>query len=369
MGFLETLDYDDYIFVHKLVLAFYVLVGPFILKFLIHDQIRFVRNDKNILVTYLLFLIVFAGTRGLQIGTDTFNYYSNYFLVAAEFAPSYFAIFELLETDFFFKILVSLSYWHKSSVLFFISVAFVYNYTLYLFARRFTDYGRSGSSLILFLTLASSFSFLSLEMNIIRNALSIGFVLMGLFYATKQEHKKWVMFLLVAFLFHKTAIIPFVIVATIVMARKVGLKYFLMFYGLAIGLSFLGFGFHSVPFLGELGYSDAMESIYDIDIVYNVGFRIDFVAYNTLFLLLFLKFSNFKNDKDELLIKYYILTSAVFFFNFYIPFSDRFGIYSWLIIPLLLFSTINDRFPERKVFISTIVLSVFYILNNLLLFS
>ncbi|WP_142786030.1 EpsG family protein [Changchengzhania lutea] len=358
---------EEYLDVYKIVLGFYILFGTFILKLLISQKESFIRNDKGILITFVVFLIFFVGIREADIGTDTSNYFNFYFIPVTTQVSSYFEVFTRLKSDFLFEVLMSFSYWHRNFKLFLLTVAIVMNVSLYVFVRKFTDFGKKGSSLILFLTIASSFSFMSIEINILRNGLSLCFILLSLHSILQKDTKKFIIYIIIAFLFHRTAIIPIVLFLVITFFNKIDIRYYLGFYVVAILASLAGFGFHAIPFLSELGGEDFQRLSYAGETTYNIGFRHDFVLYNTFFLVLFLKFTNW-NTRDLFLIKYFILSSSVFFFNFYIPFSDRFGIYSWIIIPLLLFNTINEAFPARKVFISTVVLIGFFILNKIILF-
>lgn len=365
--FLDNLHSSDYSDFHKIVLAIFILFGTLILKLLTGQKDRFIRNDRNILIVYFVFLVIFAGTRAKNIGVDTSNYY-NYFYIPATQVGGFFEIFSRLKTDFLFEVLLSLTVWmnNYNTVLF--SIAIVLNLSLYSFVRKFTNYGKDGSSLLLFLTIASSFSFLNLEINIMRNALAFGFVLMSINYALESKYKKCFLLLVIAFFFHRTTIILIITIATVLMTKKMPLKYYIVLYFLAIGISLAGLGFHSISFLAELGNEDLQNLSYSGDTNYNIGFRPDFVAYNTFFLILFIKFSNKKSEKSMFLLKYYIFTSVIFFFNFYIPFSDRFGLLSWLMIPLLLYNIVSEMFPEKKVFISTIVVIAFFIINDVILF-
>lgn len=359
--------YEEYWDLYKIILAFYILFGTFILKLVVSQKEKFIRNDKGLLITFVFFLILFVGTRERYIGTDTSNYLNFYFTPVTTQVRSYFEVFTRLKSDFLFEVLVSFSFWHQNFKLFLLSVAIVTNVSLYIFVRKFTDFGKKGSSLILFLTLASSFSFMSIEINILRNGLSICFVLLSLYSILEKETKNFIIYIIIAYLFHRTAVIPLVLILAVSFFSEIEIKYYLAFYGLAILLSLVGFGFHAIPFLSQLGSEDLQGLSHAGETSYRIGFRYDFVLYNTFFLALFLKFTNW-NTRDSFLIKYYILSSVVFFFNFYIPFSDRFGLYSWIIIPLLLFNTINEAFPKRKVFISTLVLIGFFILNDVILF-
>lgn len=364
---LDGLVLRDYADAHKLVLAIYILFGTFVLKLLLGQKQRFIRNDKNILLTYIFFLILFAGTRAKNIGIDTGNYY-NYFFIPAIQVDGFFAIFTRLKTDILFELILVFTAWLNNYNAVLLSIALIFNITIYTFVRKFTNYGKEGSSLILFLTIASSFSFLNLEINIMRNALALGFVLIAVYYALEEEYRKTFFLLIIGYLFHRTTIILIVIISLVIFSKRIKIKYFYVLYILAIGASAGGFGFHVIPFLAELGSEDLQNLSFAGETNYRIGFRADFVTYNTFFLILFSKFSNQKSIRDMFLLKYYILASIIFFFNFYIPFSDRFGLFSWLIIPLLLYNIVNERFPDTKVFISTVVLIAFFVINDIILF-
>lgn len=357
-----------YIDTYKIFLAVYILFSTFILTILISQKDKFIRNDKGLLITFVVFLIIFIGTRERYIGMDTINYYNFYFIPVTTQVSSYFEVFTRLKSDFLFEVLMSFSFWHRNFKLFLLTVAIVMNISLYVFVRKFTGFGKKGSSLILFLTLASSFSFMSIEINVLRNGLSICFILLSIYSILEKDTKKFIIYIIIAYLFHRTAIIPTVLILAITFFDKIKIKYYLAFYVLAILASLVGFGFHALPFLAALGSEDLKSLSFVGDTTYKIGFRYDFVLYNTFFLVLFLKLTNW-NTRDLFLIKYYVLSSTIFFFNFYIPFSDRFGVYSWFIIPLLLFNTVNEKFPTKKVLISTWVLIGFFLLNNVILFS
>jgi len=354
--------WEEYHSVFKIVLVFFILFGTFVLTYLKDQKERFISNDNGLVVAYVIFLILFIGTREYNIGTDTVN-----FKILTR-AKNYFEIFTILKSDFLFEVLMSFSFWHQNFKIFLSMVAIVMNVSLYVFVRKFTDFGKKGSSLILFLTLASSFSFISIQTNILRNGLSLCFILLGIYSILEKDTKNFIIYMIIAYLFHRTAVIPIALILIVSFFNKIDIKYYLAFYGLAILLSVVGFGFHVIPFLSELGGEDFQKLSFSGDTSYKIGFRFDFVLYNTFFLILFLKFTNW-NAVDSILIKYYILGSIVFFFNFYIPFSDRFGIYSWIIIPLLLFNTINEAFTEKKILISTWVLASFFIVNKVILFN
>ena len=119
-----------------------------------------------------------------------------------------------------------------------------------------------------------------------------------------------------------------------------------MFFS-SIILSFLGVGFHSIAIL--VGYGDELTKFDKLaeEFGYRIGFRPDFVLFNTLFFLLGIYIYKNKLEKKERLfvvLKFYVLTSVVFFLSFYFPYSDRMGIISWIFIPLILL-----EFPDTPI--------------------
>jgi len=362
----ENLEFSDYITILTYVLGFYIVIGALILRILDKQKILFLRNDRNLLIVFCVFIIFLAGTRGIKIGTDTWNYYHYYFLRGIHI-NNLFDFFKYFQTDFIFEVIMFLTFPFKNFTVFLITVSAIMNLTIFKFVRKFTDYGHYGSSLILFLLIASSFSFTSHQFNTIRNGIATPFVLFAIYYFSIDQFKKGLFYFVVAYFCHRTALLPFLCVILIIASYKLHYKYFLMAYVLAIGLASTGFGFDKLAFLAEIGNDDFQKLSFSGETKYRTGFRLDFVLYNSLFLFLFLKFSSLKNNTDLFLIKYYILASIVFFFNFNIPFSDRIGVYSWIVIPLLLFNTINLSFPKKKLYVLSLVTLFYFAINYIIL--
>ncbi len=370
MYYFESLTGSDYSLIFKYVLGFYILFGLLILRALESRATAFRINDRNWLILFCAFIIFFSGTRGLRVGTDTINYYNFFYLRGISIgSANIFYFFEHFQSDFLFEVIMYISFIFKDFHVFLLVVSAIMNITLYTFVRKFTDYGRTGSSLLLFLTFASSFIFLSHQLNTIRNGVSIPFVLLGIYYVTRRQNVKSVLFLVIAFFLHRTALIPIACIVIALLGERVEFKYFIILYVLFIVASYAGFGLNNLPFLQGLSdEGDLSKLSFKGETTYRVGFRLDFVLYNSFFLFIFYKFSDLKDRTDLFLIKYFILASIVFFLNFNIPFSDRIGAYSWVIIPLVLYNTVKNSFPNKKLYISSMVTLSYFVLNYLILF-
>ncbi len=365
--FFSDFTQKGYTLLFKIVLACYIIFGALILRSKRENSQSYFRQDRNLLLSFVFFMIFFAGTRSIRIGTDTINYYRFYFLKGI-YLQDPIEFFGYFQTDLLFEVLMFITFPFKNFTLFLLVLAIILNVGLYFFVRRFSDYGKDGSSLILFLTFASAFSFLQLEVNIIRNGLSITFILLALDCLLKEKLKPAIFLFVIAYFFHGTSLIPISAILLSRLLKNVEIKYFIVLFIMAIGLSFIGFGFHSIPFLQNISGEDFKRLVFTGETTYRIGFRLDFVLYNAFFLFLFVKFSNLKNTKDLFLIKYFVITSVIFFFNFNIPFSDRIGLYSWIAIPLLLFNTIKNSYKEKSLYLSSLGALLYFIINHVILF-
>ncbi len=81
-----------------------------------------------------------------------------------------------------------------------------------------------------------------------------------------------------------------------------------------------------------------------------------FVVFNTVFLVILsyisrvvLKYHILLKEEYDILFRYFLVASFVFFMAFQIPYSDRWGLFSWITIPILMapvftFSKTNMKF-------------------------
>ena len=121
------------------------------------------------------------------------------------------------------------------------------------------------------------------------------------------------------------------------------MKYLYVIYFLTIIFSFLNYGILSfAPFLKNiLAGSYRANYITNESDLYNVGFKPQFVAFNTVFLVFAyyiqskLKGNSLIFNRYKVIHIYFILSSSIFFMVFQIPYSDRFGLFSWIAIPIL----------------------------------
>lgn len=228
--------------------------------------------------------------------------------------------------------------------------------------------GNDISKILLFFSIISMFSFQSMGINIIRQGISISFLILAMVLWINRRLVLLSLFsLIIAIGFHFSAIFPLIVIVGLNMIpylKKIWIA--LIIYFVSIILSYLGFGIITIL---EIIPGFKLYTVYfsGDTFGYNVGFKPQFVLYNTFFLLIFfvirslIKTLNIVHHYDKLLL-FYLYFSVFFFFCFQIPFSDRMGLFSWLLIPFLLSPIFSLRFPWRiSSFVVIFLISVFSI--------
>ncbi|HBV14167.1 EpsG family protein [Chryseobacterium carnipullorum] len=254
----------------------------------------------------------------------------------------------LQKTDFLFYFIFYITkkiYHDFNFTLSFISL--LYNIFIYLALKKI-----SKNYYFLFFILLSFFFYYNLGSNVLRQGLGFSFYLYGVAYFFNNNIKKYLLYSIIALGFHFSFFLPIFIL--------LGMKYFkkldllLLLYTAASIVSLLRIKvldtLLKIPIIAGV-YSNRTDFNYNY-YDYKVGFRPDFFAFNTFFLILFY-FTYKKIISPEEKFKYYsflgtyIILSAYFFLMFEFPFSDRYGILSWVFIPILFYPYIN-KIPMKN---------------------
>lgn len=279
-----------------------------------------------------LSLILLFGLRDFKIGTDTEMYnqiYINY--LTYDFGP-----------DFLMKFLIyGLNIFSSNSRVFLLTISFLYIYSIFFAVFFFSKIFGTNLFLVLFFLL-SFFFFYNLGVNVIRQGVSLGFFLLGvsLFFYSKKK-KYLFLFFIFSIGFHATSIIPVFIFLLVLVFKNLKMYNYVIIYIFTIYAAFLDFGFLDILMNIDFLLFDTKFNIYlnSKNIDYQVGFRPQFVIFNTIFLFIFFNIICFLKESNHnyyLLLKLYILLSSFFFMSFQIPYSDRFGVMSWILIPILI---------------------------------
>ncbi|AQY21604.1 EpsG family protein [Riemerella anatipestifer] len=314
------------------MLAFVSLL--FVLKVDLKRRHIPIKLMKYISITLIVVFSIIVGFRTVEVGTDTGIYYYQWIADIP-----YESITEIV---FYFLMKFIKSFDLSFSVFLIIVSSLYYFFTFKAFENLSKKYDTS--IILLLLSFISLFFSNSMAINIIRQGLSMSILLYAYSLFINKDRKYWI-FTLIGFLTHSTSIISILIFIGInKFARKVSIYYFIFLFFIGILLSFLNFGLLDVaPFIIDILGADSRRTTYITNgsSDYVVGFKPQFVVFNTIFLLFFLKarkkLLNHKwGENYQVLLKYFLLTSFLFFMAFQLPYSDRWGIFSWISIPVLM---------------------------------
>lgn len=315
------------------------------------------------IICFIILFCVFFGTRDSSVGPDTEIYkwqFQHINDLRLEWDILYY---------YFTKLLFVIT---QNSKIFFTLISCFYLITLFIAIRIYAK-SIQANILLIFFSFVSLFFFKSLGINIIRQGVSLSFFLLGTAYFVKNKNLNKYVFIafLLAVGFHLTSIIPVVLFLLITFFKNIKIKFYYLLYFLCLGLAAINIGI--LNFKGYLGFLmvDERRNSYlsnKPDDLFVVGFKPQFVVFNTFFLILYIFFmKKYKLDSNyEILLKYYILMSSVFFMMFQIPYSDRWGVMSWVMIPFLLAPAykMSNR-PRMALGICFILITIFIFFNNL----
>lgn len=336
--------------------SFYlILVGLYLFLLLLLNSNKVISSkfSNSLIIIISIFFIVLFGSRSLEIGADT----AQYFLYYKDFIQG-----DLKLLDPGFTILISLSSLLGSEGYFFMLAAFFMVPLCVVFIRIESKY-----KIFVFILFLTQFSFLSMGINILRQGVGISFfILASYFYFFKYAKTKALLLFVFAISLHLSLILY---LPMYILARRIGLRTGVIILIIAIVISCLPFNLldtlSSLPLVGR-----RMDSYLNSDnsIGYRVGFRLDFLLYNSYYILLGL-YLVYKGKgvikcflyQESLIL--YILLTAVFVLTFKVPYSDRFGVLSWVLIPIIVFPVFY--LPKNT---RILLLFSFIIINTLLSF-
>lgn len=313
---------------------------------------------STLLFSLALFLIV--GFRNFDVGTDTENYYYLLWQQKPEITFNNEFLFPLIATY--------LQYYDLNYTYFLILISALFFYFIFKSLKNYSSLYQANLLMALF-AFMSFFFFSSMSINVIRQGVSLAILLYAFTLLLKKDNKiKIIIYSVVAVAFHLTSIVPIILVAlSYYLSTKSGkLIYFLvLLYFSVILLAFLNIGFLNIaPSLSQLLGSDGRSGYLNGETHdYVVGFKPQFVVFNTFFLLIALYIRKNLTEIElkkqyNVILVYYIIASWLLFLAFQLPFSDRWGLFSWVIIPFLLIPLFYSPYLKVKIRIHYILMLI-----------
>ena len=324
--------------------------------------------SKHALPFFVLYFIAIVGFRDVSVGTDTVNYH---YWMAGDVPP-------IVKIEVMFSwLMAGLSSIGAPFSVFLLIIAGLF-YGIIAYALKNLSNKYQANAFFVFFSFVSLFFAESLAINIIRQGLSLAFLIFAYSLWERKQYTAY-LFLLLAFITHTTVIIPIVVFLLLqLIAKRIPLYYFLALYVLGIVLAYLNIGLLNIASVMEviLRKDPGRFSTYFLndDGLYQVGFKPQFVAFTTLFLGIglyirkqsFMVASAWSTSYDQLL-KYFVSVSFLFFMAFQIPYSDRWGLFAWIAIPFIVQPCFSKDFkPKTAVIAFFIFLYAFFTLYNTL---
>ncbi|MFF1010860.1 EpsG family protein [Proteus mirabilis] len=323
----------------QIIILYYTLIAIFII--IVEANYKNLKLSKNSLYfiysTPLLIFFSFTAFRDYNIGTDTENYL---YFFSKVIDSDNLSIFSTSRFEFLFIFISYIASFLENERFYLIIVSFIQTIAFFFAIRLW-----SKNPVVSFLFFCSLFVSYNLGTNILRQGLAIPFALISIHYLLEKKIRPFIIFLLISFFFHHTSII--MILFSFLCLNKFRIRTYIIFWLIAIILLYSG----SLKFILELGrdlfsFNESYRNIlsnFSLD-SYQVGFRLDFILFSSIPILILL-ITNKKNIIKEniFLIKLYFSLNTFFILIMEIPYSDRFGLYSWILFPLLIPNLIKEN--------------------------
>lgn len=186
----------------------------------------------------------------------------------------------------------------------------------------------------LFIVTVVSLGFLSYNLNTMRAGLALSFIVLGL---SMYNHRIYlILCLIISASIHLSTAIPGIIILVCTFYRDTRLSFLLWI--ISIPVSYFAGRYFNFLFDG-LGMDERSKYLTTIDTNYNIGFRIDFIVYSMIPMLVgayYIFRKRFKDKFYEVIYNAYILTNIFWILVIRANFSDRFAYLSWFFIPFIL---------------------------------
>lgn len=194
----------------------------------------------------------------------------------------------------------------------------------------------SRNMLLPFYLLFSCFFFYSLGTNILRAGIGFSFFVLAISY--KDKIKPIFIFCAIAILFHLSFILP-VSFFFLFYFFKIDIKYVIITWIVMLMISYLNISAlnNIISLINGSEIQSRIESYMTTTSEYKIGFRYDFVLFSLFFGIIgiFLQKKVYSDSYYDQILKIYITSNAFFLLTMNIPYSDRFAILSWILIPII----------------------------------
>lgn len=310
-----------------------------------------------------LLLIMFFGLLTVGILNIKLTDFTDLFTYNRKFQSMQNTQFEITSTDPLFAFLM----WIASNLFdsFELFIILIWGIVFLNYTKAVNLLFDNNESLFVIFSYLNFFLFFNYILNVIRQGMAISFLILALASLVNGKHKKnyeFYLYILVAPLFHNTAIYGSVILLMlkhINIRLKTVIKIWLIFVVLFLT------NFNRIFLLLPIDY----YSLYTSDSIiqhYGETNRLDFLIFSIIFGIIgiYLYYKVTKKIEYEIIVKYYLLMNILFLALGFISFSDRLAGYSWLIIPLILWKGFEKSSQYR---IIAFLLLIIFIVSGIIM--
>lgn len=333
-------------------LFYYILlVVILVLFFELNNSSLKVSSFGQILVVFIIFYMGFRPISGWYFG-DMGTY-------ARSFENYKFSNAINSDRDVVFQNFMLLTSKIMSVHFFFLTVAFIYVFSLYLVCKKwFSKYW-----FYAFLLLIGSFSFWTYGTNGIRNGMATSLFLLGISRDKRLFQIGWI---ILAIGIHKSMVLPTIgfVLAQFYNKPKVMISFWL----LCIPLSLVAGGFWE-SFFASLGFEDdrisyLTEGNVNNDDFSSTGFRWDFLVYSATAVFAGWYFIVKKGFEDKIyfwLFNTYVFANAFWILVIRANFSNRFAYLSWFMMALVIIYPFlkKELIPNQNKILAKVILFYF----------
>lgn len=330
-------------------------------------------NRKLSKIIYLCFVILILfmfGLRDGNIGVDTSHYLLDFNIVSRFESFSQALKFSTIARDPFFVSITFLCSKIMSGQFYLFFLSFIYIWLVHRVINRLTLHYH----LLYFISFLCFSFFYSMGINVIRSGISGMLSLLGIItlfnIGERRSSKVYVgfIYLFIGFLFHSSAIL-FFIVFIFVKFVKLRINIFYWTFFIVFFLASRGYGIKNIPILGVFIENNDRISVYASDTAVQEasGFNIFGIFFQILGIFYGYYFMRKRNNFEYLILnKIYLALSVFYFLCLDLAFSDRFGVLSWILLPLILAYPLfeNSRLVISKDLIIFSITSFTYLLLN-----
>lgn len=314
-------------------------------------------TDELLCYSYLFFSIIYFSLRTLENSIDTLSYKTIYFDSITYFS----SLSDYLSANRKSIIFSFFAYYFAKYFSFFFFKLFfclINHFLLFKIVTKLNRFLGFQYKIVLLILFTLIFPYTSIQGGLIMNSISILILLLSTIYFFERKLMYCFLSIITSIMLHQSAFIYAIALITVITLRDLKLIYFKTAFMLNIILVYLGFYiFRYFDFELITEFNDIALLASD----YKIGFKTSFILFNSFFFFLFWFLGSNKSKLFDFFYKLFIVLSIIFFQSFNIAFSDRVGLYSWVLIPIIIFTLLEKYEYINKQFI--FLFSLLSILN------